>query len=67
MVDTYSGILLSHEKNAFESILMRWMNLEPIIWSEISQKEKSKYSNTYIYGIRRDSTDEPICKGAMET
>ena len=46
---------------------MRWMNLEPIIWSEISQKEKSKYINTYIYGLRRDSTDEPICKGAMET
>ena len=46
MVDMYNGILLSHKKNAFESVLMRWMNLEPIIWSEVSQKEKSKYSNT---------------------
>ena len=31
------------KRNAFESILMRWMNLQPIIQSEISQKEKHKY------------------------
>ena len=30
------------ERNAFESVLMRWMNLEPIIQSEVSQKEKDK-------------------------
>ena len=35
----YSAI----KKNAFESVLMRWMNLEPIIESEVSQKEKDKY------------------------
>jgi len=29
--------------NASESVLMRWMNLEPIIQSEVSQKEKNKY------------------------
>ena len=29
--------------NAFESVLMRWMKLEPIIQSEVSQKEKDKY------------------------
>ena len=29
--------------NAFELVLMRWMNLEPIIQSEVSQKEKEKY------------------------
>ena len=28
--------------SAFESVLMRWMNLEPIILSEVSQKEKDK-------------------------
>ena len=39
----HNGILLSHKKNAFESVLMRWMNLEPIIQSEVSQKEKDKY------------------------
>ena len=31
------------KRNAFESILMRWMNLEPITQSEVSQKEKDKY------------------------
>ena len=35
---------------------MRWMNLEPIIQSEVSQKEKDKYMLTYIYGIQRDGT-----------
>ena len=38
--------------NAFESVLMRWMNLEPIIQSEVSQKKKDKYHIlTQIYGI----------------
>ena len=31
------------KRNAFESVLMRWMNLEPIMQSEVSQKEKDKY------------------------
>ena len=35
----YSAIKM----NTFESVLMRWMNLEPIIESEVSQKEKVKY------------------------
>ena len=40
------------KKNAFESVLMRWMKLEPIIQSEVSQKEKHEYSIlTHIYGI----------------
>ena len=42
------------KKSAFEFILMRWMNLEPIIQSEVSQKEKHQYSIlTHIYGIRK--------------
>ena len=44
----YSSI----QKNAFESVLMRWMKLEPIIQSEVSQKEKHQYSIlTHTYGI----------------
>ena len=40
------------KRNAFESVIMRWMNLEPIIHSEVSQKEKHQYSIlTHIYGI----------------
>ena len=43
---------LAVKKNAFESVLMRWMKLEPIIQSEVSQKEKHQYSIlTHIYGI----------------
>ena len=38
-MEYYSAI----KRNAFESVLMRWMNLEPIIHSEVSQKEKGKY------------------------
>ena len=48
MMEYYSAI----KKNAFESVLMRWMKLEPIIQSEVSQKEKHRYSIlTHIYGI----------------
>ena len=44
----YSAI----KKNTFESVLMRWMKLEPIIQSEVSQKEKHQYSILMrIYGI----------------
>ena len=43
VVHIHNGILLRHKKNTFESVLMRWMNLEPIIQSEISQKGKDKY------------------------
>ena len=40
------------KKNSFESVLMRWMKLEPIIQSEVSQKENHQYSIlTHIYGI----------------
>ena len=52
MAHTHNGILLGHKKNAFESVLVRWMNLEPIIQSEISQKEKDKYHILmHTYGI----------------
>ena len=55
------------KRNAFESVLMKWMNLEPIIQSEVSQKEKDKYHVlTHICGIQKDGTDEFICKAAME-
>ena len=44
--------LITIKKNTFESVLMRWMKLGPIIQSEVSQKEKYQYSIlTYIYGI----------------
>ena len=41
VVHIYNGILLSH-KNAFETVLIRWVKLEHVIQSEISQEEKNK-------------------------
>ena len=47
-IEYYSAI----KKNSFESILMRWMKLEPIIQSEVSQKDKDHYNILiHIYGI----------------
>ena len=47
-MEHYSAI----KRKAFESVLMRWMNLEPIIQSEMSQKENDKYRIlTHIYVI----------------
>ena len=49
---TMEYYLALKKEGSFESVLMRWMNLEPIIQSEISQKEKDKYCIlTNIYGI----------------
>ena len=48
----YTMEYYSAVKNTFESVLLRWMKLEPIIQSEVSQKEKHQYSIlTHIYGI----------------
>ena len=47
-MEYYSAI----KRNTFESVLTRWMKLEPIIQSEVSQKEKDKcHILTHIYGI----------------
>ena len=47
-MEHYSAI----KRNTFESVLIKWMNLEPIIQSEVSQKEKDKYHIlTHIYRI----------------
>ena len=50
-IEYYSAI----KKNPFESVLMRWMKLEPIIQSEVSQKEKHQiqYTNAYIWNLER--------------
>ena len=48
-MEYYSAI----KRNALESVLMRLMNLKPVIQSEVSQKEKNKYSyiNPYIWNL----------------
>ena len=63
-MEYYSAI----KKYVFESVLMKWMKLEPIIQSEVSQKEKHQYSILmHIYGIQKDGNDNPICETAKET
>ena len=45
-----------------------WMDLETVIQSEISQKEKNKYRIlTHIRGIKKNGTDELICEAEIET
>ena len=62
-MEYYSAI----KRNAFESVQMRWMNLEPIIQSETSQKEKDTYHIlTHIYGIQKNDTEEFIYRAAMK-
>ena len=49
-MEYYSAI----KKNTLESVLMRWMKLEPIIQSEVNQNEKHQYGIlTHIYGFRK--------------
>ena len=54
VVHIHNEILLGYKKkNTFESVLMRWMNMEPITQSEVSQKDKDKYSNAYIGNLEK--------------
>ena len=63
-MEYYSAI----KKNSFESVLTRWIKLEPVIQSEVSQKDKDQYSIlTHIYGILKDGNDNPICRTGKET
>ena len=62
-MEYYSAI----KRNTLESVLMRWMKIEPIMQSEVSQKEKYKYRILiHMYGIWRDGTDEFIFRAAVE-
>ena len=62
-MEHYSAI----KKNTFESVLMRWMKLEPIMQSEVSLKEKHQYSIlTHIYGIYKDGNNDPICEAQQK-
>ena len=49
----------SHKSEQFESVLVRWMNLQPVLQSEVSRKEKNKYRVLmHIYGIQKNGIDE---------
>ena len=52
VVHIYNGILLNHKSNVIGSFVETWMDLETVIQSEVSQKEKNKYLIlTHICGI----------------
>ena len=63
-MEYYSAI----KRNTFESVLMRWMNLEPTTQREVSQKEKHKYHILmHICGLKKDGSDEPVCRASVST
>ena len=63
-MEYYSAI----KRNKIGSFVETWMDLETVIQSKVSQKEKNKQRIlTHIYGIQKNGTDEPVCKAEIET
>ena len=63
-MEYYSAI----KRNEIGSFVETWIDLETIIQSEVSQKEKNKYHILmHICGIWKNGTDEPVCKAEIET
>ena len=63
-VEYYSAI----KRKEIGSFVEMWMDLETVIQSEVSQKEKNKYHIlTHMCGIWENGTDEPVCKAEIET
>ena len=66
VMHTYNVILVI-KRDTGESVLMRWMNLEPIIQSEVSQKENDKHCILmHIDGIYKNGTEEFIYRVTVE-
>ena len=55
MVHIHNEILLSYKKNAFESVLMRWIKLEPIIQSKVKSERKTsiQYVKAFLWNLER--------------
>ena len=63
-MEYYSAI----KRNKIVPFAETWMDLEIVIQSEVSQKEKNKYHViSLICGILKNGTDELICKAETET
>ena len=63
-VEYYSAI----ERNEIRSFVEMWMDLETVIQSEVSQKEKNKYCiSMHICGIQKKGIDDLICKAKIKT
>ena len=62
-MEYYSAI----KGNEIELFVVRWMDLESVIQSEVSQKEENKYCMlTHIWNLK-NGTDEPVCRAQVET
>ena len=63
-MEYYSAI----KRNEIGLFVETWMDLEPVIQSEVSQKVKNKYRLLmHICGMQKNGTDEPVCKAEIET
>ena len=63
-MEYYSAI----KRNEIGSFVETWMDLETVIQSEVSQKEKNKYRVlTHPCGTYKNGTDEPDCRAVIET
>ena len=65
-MEYYSAI----KRNEIEIFVVRWMDLESVIQSEVSEKEKNKYRMlTHIYGIlkKKKGSDEPRGRTGIKT
>ena len=69
MEHIYSGVLLGAKKGMkFGSFVETWIDLDSIIRSEISQKEKKKYHTLmHVHGIQKNRADEPSSRAGIET
>ena len=60
-------MLLSHKKDCI-LVPVKWKDLQPVMQSVVSQREKNRYHIlVQIYGIKKNGTDEPICLAGIET
>ena len=57
------------KRNEIELFVVRWMDLESVIPSEVNQKEKNKYRMlTHIWNLKeKNGTDEPSCRAGIKT
>ena len=63
-MEYYSAI----KRNEIGSFVEIWLDLETVIQSEISQKDKNKYHILmHICGTSKNGTDEPVCRAEIET
>ena len=63
-MEYYSAI----KRNEIGSFVETWMDLEAVIQSEVSQKEKNKYRILrHLCGIEKNGTDEPVCRAEIKT